>query len=77
MIDCNNSSDTSCDSKECHSIADNLKEIATDKLVSISFICLGNICRSPLAKVIFEGYVQKYYPHLISSFKIHVTHMFK
>lgn len=32
---------------------------ATGKPVGVLFVCLGNICRSPLAKCIFESKVEK------------------
>lgn len=42
-----------------------LKMIGQTKYI-ITFICLGNICRSPLAAGIFEALLKKLYPELYS-----------
>lgn len=40
------------------------------KPIQVSFICLGNICRSPLAEAVFKSYLGQYYPHLEKYFII-------
>ena len=36
-------------------------------MIKVLFVCLGNICRSPLAEAIFDAKVQE--SNLLSSFK--------